>query len=68
MNSTLVYLKHDLKYFLHNCRYYKKFTFKRAKERNVLYFLFDPSLNHPGIADRLKGVVEWLDNIGYSIK
>lgn len=57
LKNTIIYFKYDLKYFLHNCRYYRKLGLKRAKERNVLYFLFDPSMHHPGIADRLKGVI-----------
>lgn len=57
MNNTLVYLKHDIKYFLHNCIYYKKLRMRRAKELNVLYFVFDPSLHHPGVADRIKGII-----------
>lgn len=57
MNNTLVYLKHDIKYFLHNCIYYKKLRMRRAKELNVLYFVFDTSLHHLGVADRIKGVI-----------
>ena len=57
MNSTLVYLKYDIKHLLHNCRYYWKLRFGRVKKRNVLYFVFDPSIEHPGVADRLKAII-----------
>lgn len=53
----LIYFKYDIKYFLHNCRYYRKLRFCKAKERNVLYFVFDPSIEHPGVADRLKAII-----------
>ncbi len=57
MNSTLVYLKYDIKHLLHNCRYYWKLRFCTVKKRNVLYFVFDPSIEHPGVADRLKAII-----------
>lgn len=57
IKTLLIYLKYDLKYFLHNCKYYIKLKFVRVKEKNVLYFLFDPSLSHPGLADRMKAII-----------
>lgn len=66
-----IYLKYDIKHFLHNCRYYWKLRFCRVKKRNVLYFVFDPSIEHPGVADRLKAIMA-LYNIakknGYKFK
>lgn len=53
----LIYFKYDIKYFLHNCYYYRKLRFCKAKEKNILYFVFDPSIEHPGVADRLKAIV-----------
>lgn len=53
----LIYYKYDIKYFLHNCRYYIKLRLGKVKKKNVLYFVFDPSIEHPGIADRLKAII-----------
>ena len=30
---------------------------RRARKRNMLYFVFEPDMPHPGLADRLKAVV-----------
>ena len=57
IRNSLTYFKYDIKHLLHNCRYYRKFGFGRVKKRNVLYFVFDPSIEHPGIADRVKGII-----------
>lgn len=54
---SLTYLKYDIKYFLTNCKYLVKYRLRRAKKRNILYFVFEPSIKHPGLADRLKAVV-----------
>ena len=66
-----VYLKYDIKYFLHNLRYWSKFQLKRASKKNVLYFIFEPDVPHPGLADRLKAVIS-LYNVakanGYEFK
>lgn len=47
----------DIKNFIKNCKYRLKFRLKRAKNRNVLYMVFDPERRYPGLADRLKAVV-----------
>lgn len=52
-----VYLKYDIKYFLHNIRYWRKFRLKKASQKDVLYFVFEPDVPHPGLADRLKAVI-----------
>lgn len=66
-----VYLKYDIKYFLHNLRYWSKFQLRRASKKNVLYFIFEPDVPHPGLADRLKAVIS-LYNVakanGYEFK
>lgn len=71
IRNCFIYLKYDIKHLLHNCRYYWKLRFGRVKKRNVLYFVFDPSIEHPGVADRLKAIMA-LYNIakknGYKFK
>lgn len=56
-HTKLIYLKYDIKYFFHNCKYYRKFRWVRANRRNVLYFVFEPDVKHPGLADRLKAII-----------
>lgn len=69
--KNLIYRKYDIKYFLYNCRYYIKYRVKHANEKNILFFLFDPKAEHPGLADRLKAVIS-LYNVakrdGYKFK
>ena len=64
-------LKYKIKYFLNNCKYYLKFRNVAARKLNVLYFVFEPTAKHPGLADRLKAVIS-LYNIakanGYGFK
>lgn len=50
----------DLRYYFRNLRYYwQKYSF--AKDRivsgNTLYFIIDPDIKHPGLADRFKAIV-----------
>ena len=71
MSNKLIYLKYDIKYFLHNIKYWKKCRFRKAQKKNVLYFVFEPDMPHPGLADRLKAVIS-LYNVakanGYGFK
>ena len=55
MNS--IYVKYDIKYWIINLIYRFKLRLRKAKKRNVLYFVFEPHRNHPGLADRLKAVI-----------
>ena len=55
MNS--IYVKYDIKYWIINLIYRLKLRLRRAKKRKVLYFVFEPHRNHPGLADRLKAVI-----------
>ena len=52
-------------------RYWRKLSFGKAKKRNILYFVFEPDVPHPGLADRLKAVIS-LYNVakahGYDFK
>ena len=44
--------------FFRNClRKLGKFRFKKARTVNVLYFYLDPSLTYPGLADRIKTMI-----------
>ena len=50
----------DFRYFYRSCRYYVKYySFKADKEvtGNTLYFILDPEIRHPGLADRFKVIV-----------
>ena len=68
---NFVYIKYNLKYFLHNIKYYSRLRAKKAKRRNILYFVFEPDKPHPGLADRLKAIIS-LYNVakanGYDFK
>lgn len=52
-------------------RYWRKLSLGKAKKRNILYFVFEPDVPHPGLADRLKAVIS-LYNVakahGYDFK
>jgi len=54
---SLSYIKYDIKYFLANCKYYRRLKFHRANKKNILYFIFKPDCKHPGLADRLKAII-----------
>lgn len=44
--------------FWENClRKFHKFRFKKARTVNVLYFYLDPTMNYPGLADRIKAMI-----------
>lgn len=57
MRNSFVYIKYELKYFIHNCQYLTKFRFRKAKKRNILYFIFEENGHHPGLADRIKAII-----------
>ena len=50
----------DMRYFFRSCKYYVKYySFKYDKKvsGNTLYFIIDPEIKHPGLADRYKAIV-----------
>ena len=52
-------------------RYWRKLSLDKAKKRNILYFVFEPDVPHPGLADRLKAVISLYNiakNNGYECK
>ncbi len=57
MRYQIAFLKNDIKFWLINLGYRLRFRLKRAKERNTLFFIFEPQRKHAGIADRLKAII-----------
>jgi hypothetical protein len=50
----------DMRYNYRSCRYYiKHYSFGKDKEvtGNTLYFIIDPAIKHPGLADRYKAII-----------
>ncbi|MBP3613326.1 MAG: hypothetical protein J6J37_00890 [Bacteroidaceae bacterium] len=47
----------DIKICIKQLRYIHKLRFKRAKKRGVFYMVFEPFRGHPGLADRLKAII-----------
>lgn len=50
----------DCRYFIRNCvYYYKLYQFHKDKDvtGNVVYFIIDPKIKHPGLTDRFKAIV-----------
>jgi hypothetical protein len=50
----------DARYFYRSCKYYfGYYSFKKDKEveGNVLYFIIDPEIKHPGLCDRYKAII-----------
>jgi len=50
----------DCRYFTRNCiYYYKRYHISKDKniQGNVVYFIIDPQIKHPGLTDRLKAIV-----------
>lgn len=50
----------DFRYFYRSCRYYVKYYSLRIDKTvtgNTLFFIIDPAIKHPGLADRLKAIV-----------
>lgn len=66
LRQSNIYKKHfqikvnDIRYCIRNLRYYRKMYFFRKDintNKNVVYFIIDPNIKHPGLADRLKAIV-----------
>ena len=50
----------DIRYFFRSLRYYRRyysFGSERKTEGHTLFFIIDPYIHHPGLADRLKAIV-----------
>ena len=51
--------------------YVKKFRLKHARYRNIVYFVIDPHRTHPGLADRIKAIINtynWAKKNGLEFK
>ncbi|MDE6152190.1 MAG: hypothetical protein K2G12_09440 [Prevotella sp.] len=49
--------KARLKFFLRNQRYRMRCNLGHVKVKDTLFFVFEPKVKHPGIADRLKAII-----------
>ena len=50
----------DMRYFIRGCKYYVKYySFKQDRKvtGHTLFFIIDPAIRHPGLADRFKAIV-----------
>ncbi len=50
----------DCRYWVRNMRYYfRLYSWKKDKEvvGNTVYFIIDPEISHPGLADRFKAII-----------
>lgn len=64
-------MKDLTKWFLINLKYRLKLRPGRAARKNVLYFVFEPGVKHPGLADRFKAAVALYNHCkkcGYQFK
>lgn len=47
-----------LRGFLHGLRYITRFSIHKVAKKNIFYFVIDPNFkHHPGLADRIKGLL-----------
>lgn len=47
----------DMKFLKRNCTYLPKFRLNATYSKDAFVFVIDPKFKHPGLADRLKGIV-----------
>lgn len=47
----------DMKFLKRNCSYLPKFRLNTTYSRGAFVFVIDPKYKHPGLADRLKGII-----------
>lgn len=66
LRQSTIYTKYfqikvnDIRYCIRNLKYYRKMYFFRKDidtDNNVVYFIIDSNIKHPGLADRLKAIV-----------
>lgn len=53
----IVFLTIDLRFFVRNLFLAKNLRLIRASKKNMFVFIIDPMLKHPGLADRIKAIV-----------
>lgn len=47
----------DMKFFKRNCTYLTRFRLNTTYSKGAFVFVIDPKFKHPGLADRLKGII-----------
>lgn len=47
----------DMKFLKRNCTYLTKFRLNKTYSVGAFVFVIDPKFKHPGLADRLKGII-----------
>lgn len=47
----------NMKFFKRNCTYLTRFRLKTTYSKGAFVFVIDPKYKHPGLADRLKGII-----------
>ena len=50
----------DCRYWCRGIKYYRRqyhWTLDKSVQGNTIYFIIDPNISHPGLADRLKAIV-----------
>src|SRR5574344_3140507 len=57
MGRSLWSIYVDMRYMIRNLNYVLHFSLKRAKIRNVFYFIIQPGIYHPELADRFKTII-----------
>ncbi len=67
---SFLYFKLDVKNYIKNWKYRKRMRLCRCKRKNVLFFYFEPSIKHSGLADRIKAIISLyniakLNNYGF---
>lgn len=71
INHNIRVLKDATKWFLKNLKYRLKLRPGRAAQNDVLFFVFEPGVKHPGLADRFKAAVALYNHCkkcGYQFK
>lgn len=57
MPRRFIFFRVDLRFAIRNLRHAKSLKLKKASLRNVFVFIIDPRIKHPGLADRLKAII-----------
>lgn len=49
----------NCRYWVRNMKYYRSYFWRKDKEVNghTIYFIIDPQITHPGLADRFKAII-----------
>lgn len=69
--TVLRSIKYAFLPYIKKGKYYSKCKWRRAKHKNVFFFVFEPGKKHPGLADRIKAIIscyDWAKMNGYKFK